>query len=64
MKPPKIPSGWRKLRKGEIIQSGDLFWCVDEWYPTSNLGRPAREPTVDKPLLVHIRQHKSHARKK
>jgi hypothetical protein len=38
---PKIPRGYRKLRKGTILREGDLFELLDEsgWVETVAVGK-------------------------
>jgi hypothetical protein len=30
--------GWRDVEVGEILQHGDMFWVVDHWETTQNVG--------------------------
>jgi len=30
--------GWRDVEPDEILQTGDIFWCVDHWEATQNVG--------------------------
>ncbi len=36
MKTPKIPKGWRKVRRLSTIKEGDRYWSltIKSWHPT------------------------------
>ena len=38
MKTPKIPPGYRKLRKGTILRKGDKFPAAGKWFRTMQVG--------------------------
>lgn len=34
---PKIPKGWRKLRKGTRLKHGDRCKCLGNWFNALNI---------------------------
>ena len=52
---PKIPRGWRRLRKNELIQCGDKFLAyAGIWRPTHALASTPRF----RPAMIYIRRVK------
>lgn len=56
MKTPNIPSGWRKLRKGERLKQGDKFKGGSNWFATEQAGcyvgsKSTRSNITNQPLL-------------
>jgi hypothetical protein len=56
---PKIPKGWRRLAKGQIVKKGDMWWDEDpdelNWNETACAGQVIGMSVPDYPYIRRIK---------